>query len=60
MDPKSLIRNNEYVLREESGTQTPVIYVHETINHYVFISNKQMVRLDPYKVNTQIYAGKVE
>ena len=57
MDPKMLIKNKEYVLKHKNGTEVNVIYVHETINHYVFISNKKMIPLTPSHVNSLIYAN---
>lgn len=54
MDPKALIIDKEYVLKHKSGVNTAVIYVHETINHYVFISNKEMISLTPSHVIEQI------
>ena len=57
MDPKALIKNKEYVLKHENGTEVNVIYVHETINHYVFISNRKMIPLTPSHVNYLIYAN---
>jgi len=60
MDPKLLIRNKEYTLQSNSGIKTEVIYVHETINHYVFINNIQIFQLTPSTVNTQIYAKQME
>ena len=57
MDPKALVKDKEYLHKN-----TPVIYVHETINHYVFISNKQMIPLTPSHVEQNIsdYAKKME
>lgn len=57
MDPKALIKDKECVLKHESGENTTVIFIHETINHYVFISNKKMISLTPSHVNSQIYAN---
>lgn len=62
MDPRTLTKNNEYTLQLNTGEEIQVFYVHETINHYVFISNKQMMHLTPSTVNSQIspYAKQVE
>jgi len=57
MDPKALKKDKEYVLKHKNGIKTTVIYIHETINHYVFISNKKMIPLTPSHVNSQIYAN---
>lgn len=62
MDPKALTKNNEYTLQLNTGEKIQVFYVHKTINHYVFISNKKMIQLTPSTVNSQIspYAKQVE
>ena len=56
MDPKKLIKNREYVLEHKSGKKLTVIYIHETINNYVFLSNKEMIFLTPAHVNSYINA----
>ena len=62
MDPRTLTKDNEYTLQLNTGEKIQVLYVHETINHYVFISNQKMIHLTPSNVNSQIspYAKQVE
>ena len=62
MDPRTLTKDNEYTLQLNTGEKIQVFYVHETINHYVFISNQKTIYLTPSNVNSQIspYAKQVE
>lgn len=62
MDPRMLIRNEQYVFEPHADKKVKVFFVHETINHYVFISNSEMIRLTPSAVNVQIsnYAEQME
>ena len=54
MDPKALIKDEKYVLQHNSEIQKLVFYVHETINYYVFLSEKELINLTSSAVNTQI------
>lgn len=60
MDPKALIKDKEYILNRPLEKPQNVIYVHETINYYVFISNNEMISLTPSNVKSQIYANQME
>lgn len=54
MDPKTLIRNKEYVLKHIPEQKIEVIYLHETINHYIFLSKTDLMPLTPSMVHKYI------
>lgn len=60
MDPRKLIKDSEYVYKHTNGQELIVLYLFETINYYVFICKKEIIRLTPSIVTTQIYASKME
>ncbi len=60
MDPKKLIKDQEYVYKQINGEEIKVLYLYETINYYTFIGKNEIIRLTPSNVTTQIYASKME
>ena len=54
MDPKALKKDKEYVLKHIPEQKIDVIYLHETINHYVFLSKTDIMPLTPSMVHKYI------